>query len=728
MSDNAADIGAADPGELYGADYYHSHCGDDPYSLDSPAWLSFYGAIADEIVRSLTPRRVFDAGCAVGFLVAALWDRNVDAYGRDISSYAISQARADVREYCSVGSIADPIEGEYDLVLCIEVLEHMTEQEAVQAIASMTRAAPRILFSSTPSDFDEPTHVNVRPTLYWLRLFAAAGFAPVITYDATYLCPHGMLLERAEGITDRDLIAYAEIVRGHIARAEAARELAAAKRKTGEVERQVAELHQVMAEQHAAHAAAQAELAAEVDAAQQRAREFEALAATPLRVERLGRRAARVGWWTVSGKLPTRLRERRARLSPPAQVIEGPPPPTAHQPPPGVPEVVDAIGDRFPYLKPLRVYAAPGPPTRRISVVTDSISEGFLYGGVGTALIIATLLANRVGARLRLITRTQPADVQRLQTVLEAQGLDWPGEIDVVFAPTTDEEDVPVGPGDVFLTTSWWTTTATLLSVPAHQVIYLLQEDERMFYPRCDDRLRCAETLSRTDLRILVNSELLFEYLARGPEPLPEMDARATWFEPAFPTRLFHESTAGVGGDGKRTFLFYARPNNLRNLYWRGLEAIAAAMEHGILDPDRWKFLFVGKDVGRVALPGGVVPEILENLPWDRYAEVVRGVDLGLALMDTPHPSYPPLDLAASGAIVVTNTCANKVSLEAYSHNIITVPPTVEDLRTGIAEAVNRLEDDATRRRQYAQSGVQRDWQVTLAPAIERCAAWIEGR
>ena len=133
----------------------------------------------------------------------------------------------------------------------------------------------------------------------------------------------------------------------------------------------------------------------------------------------------------------------------------------------------------------------------------------------------------------------------------------------------------------------------------------------------------------------------------------------------------------------------------------------------------------MGRDITPVALPGGVMPEVLENLPWDRYAEVVRGVDLGLALMDTPHPSYPPLDLAASGAVVVTNACGNKVSLESYSRNIITVPPTVEELTAGIAAAVALLDDEPTRRSNYAESGIRRDWRSTLEPTIERCAAWI---
>jgi SAM-dependent methyltransferase len=200
-------VTAGDPAALYGPEYYASQCGDQPYTRDSPAWLEFYGRIADEIVRSLAPRRVFDAGCAIGFLVEALWDRGLEARGRDISPYAISQVRADVRPYCAEGSIADPIDGGYDLVLCIEVLEHMPEPEAQRAIDVITTAAPRVLFSSSPIDLDEPTHINVRPTIYWLQQFAEAGFAPVPGYDATFVCPHAMLLERSERGRDESSLA-----------------------------------------------------------------------------------------------------------------------------------------------------------------------------------------------------------------------------------------------------------------------------------------------------------------------------------------------------------------------------------------------------------------------------------------------------------------------------------------------------------------------------------------
>src|SRR4029077_7447679 len=130
---------------LYGPEYYASQCGPIPYDRSQEHWGRFFGGIADELIRVFQPVRVFDAGCAHGFLVEALWDRGVEAYGRDISDFAISQVRADIRPFCTVGSIAYPVTGDYDLVTCIEVLEHLPEQQALLAIAGIGAATHRIL-------------------------------------------------------------------------------------------------------------------------------------------------------------------------------------------------------------------------------------------------------------------------------------------------------------------------------------------------------------------------------------------------------------------------------------------------------------------------------------------------------------------------------------------------------------------------------------------------------
>src|SRR5437764_14315262 len=82
--------------KLYGEEYYRSYCGSVPYSRSElPHWAAFFGTIAEELIRALQPKRVLDAGCALGFLVEAFWDRGVEAWGMDVSSYAISEVRRD---------------------------------------------------------------------------------------------------------------------------------------------------------------------------------------------------------------------------------------------------------------------------------------------------------------------------------------------------------------------------------------------------------------------------------------------------------------------------------------------------------------------------------------------------------------------------------------------------------------------------------------------------------
>jgi len=207
-----------DDGPSYDAAYYENHCGDIPYERNDH-WLRFFSGIAENLIRSFKPQRVFDAGCGWGFLVEAFWDRSVEAWGRDISDYAISKVRRDVKPYCTVGSLTDPIEGHFELITCIEVLEHMPEAEAKQAIEHMCRAGDVILFSSTPSDLAEESHVNVQPVIYWLRLFRQHGFAPDILYDCSYISPHAFLVRRqAEtaleaATSDATLVLFSEKLR-----------------------------------------------------------------------------------------------------------------------------------------------------------------------------------------------------------------------------------------------------------------------------------------------------------------------------------------------------------------------------------------------------------------------------------------------------------------------------------------------------------------------------------
>lgn len=371
---------------------------------------------------------------------------------------------------------------------------------------------------------------------------------------------------------------------------------------------------------------------------------------------------------------------------------------------------------RFEVCSPLRAYSTPTDKPSRISIVTDSINSGSLYGGVGTAMIMAALLAEARHARLRVVTRTERAHTGNLAHVLETYGISLSHEVEFVFAPFHDHRyEIDIFGDELFITTSWWTTAATMASVPHDSIIYLLQEDERMFYPYGDDHLRCSQILRSRDIRFVINTRLLFEHLVA--DGLDNIAERGVWFEPAFPREVFHPRARE--NYNKRTLMFYARPNNLRNLFYFGIELIEEAVMQGIVDLTQWDILLVGKDIQNVRFADDYTPEKRENLTWAEYAEIVGKVDIGLCLMYTPHPSYPPLDLAASGAVVVTNRFGNKRDLSNYSRNIVCGDLDRESMIAALAEGIRLATSTAERAENHRSSALGSDWRLAFSEVLQ---------
>lgn len=376
----------------------------------------------------------------------------------------------------------------------------------------------------------------------------------------------------------------------------------------------------------------------------------------------------------------------------------------------------DDLDDRvFFRQKALGVYPAQ-PGVRQVVMVTDSIGKGSLFGGVATSIILSALVAKKTSLPLRIVTREEAAIEGNIGVILKNACIQFDGDVHFSFVPVRDNlAKVAISPHDIIITTSWWTTESVKNALGTRNVFYLLQEDERMFYPLNDEHLRCSELLSDRSLNILINSELLYKHLNHSG--LPSFGETAIWFEPAFPHAL--KQLPAEEQKSKMDFFFYARPNHARNLFYRGVDVVQAALDRGVLDPKEWNLHFVGVSMPELSLGEGVSLQTHATLDWAGYLDLMKRMDLGLSLMYTPHPSYPPLDLAASGAVAVTNRCGVKRDLLHYSHNIICADTDVDSMVDALAEGVALAKDRYQREQNLQKAGLGISWEDNLSGAVD---------
>ena len=177
----------------FGEEYFLTGCGR-PYVRDD-VFVQFFGRIAEHVVQHIRPRRVLDAGCAMGFLVEALRARGIEAFGFDLSSYAIARVPESVRPWCWQANLTDEIAGTYDLIVCQEVLPHLTRPDAEAAVANLCRHTDDVLFSVSPYG-PAPRHANIEPPEHWAGVFARHEFYRDFDADVSVMTPWAVRYRR----------------------------------------------------------------------------------------------------------------------------------------------------------------------------------------------------------------------------------------------------------------------------------------------------------------------------------------------------------------------------------------------------------------------------------------------------------------------------------------------------------------------------------------------------
>lgn len=128
--------------------------------------------LAHWIYRNIAPKKVLDIGCGPGTYVEALRKKEVEAYGYDIDD------RVKGKPYLTQQSMFD-VEDSADLTICLEVAEHIPEEDSEKVCESLFRVTEEggfLIFSAAAPGQGGVGHINCQIKEYWDMLLTKAGF------------------------------------------------------------------------------------------------------------------------------------------------------------------------------------------------------------------------------------------------------------------------------------------------------------------------------------------------------------------------------------------------------------------------------------------------------------------------------------------------------------------------------------------------------------------------
>lgn len=341
----------------------------------------------------------------------------------------------------------------------------------------------------------------------------------------------------------------------------------------------------------------------------------------------------------------------------------------------------------------------------RLNLLVPSINTEHYFGGIHTAVSLYREMLSAFPESRIILTDSPPHDaaVERFGDHALTTADANPDEARQLV-PFSDRHGrtLPVRDGDCWLATAWWTAYGAqrMAKWQAHRygragrLAYLIQDFEPGFYAWSSQSAIALSTYRPTMDIGIFNTGLLADYFR-----VNGLDFRQHHvFEPTINEGLRQaqvRAAANISEPRAKRIVVYGRPSTPRNAFTLLCEGLR---EWGWADPhsSEWEVVAPGElvedlDLGPFKLKG------LGKLPIDEYAELLSTSAIGVSLMVSPHPSYPPLEMASFGMAVITNTFANK-DLTVFAPNVRSMQTFgPEALADCIAIECARWEDRAMR-------------------------------
>lgn len=178
-------------GAGYGADYFLDKDAAPATALCRP-WVEF-----------CAPANALDVGFGTGAVLKGLVELGVDAHGVEPFQVACDLLPEPYRGRVRLGSAVATghPDRSFDLVLCLDVLEHLPEEQSVPALTELARVSRRwvllnICYWTDSNARKDPTHVNLHSAGWWRKRIAPVG--RIVPFPREWPNPKSTVLLRVD--------------------------------------------------------------------------------------------------------------------------------------------------------------------------------------------------------------------------------------------------------------------------------------------------------------------------------------------------------------------------------------------------------------------------------------------------------------------------------------------------------------------------------------------------
>lgn len=331
------------------------------------------------------------------------------------------------------------------------------------------------------------------------------------------------------------------------------------------------------------------------------------------------------------------------------------------------------------------VALAPGAQRPRLNVVLPHLLREFAFGGVVSALE----LARHVGRHYEDIRFLSLVPLDGRPTFDLNEYLARPGEQRATMEAVPDSGPLACHDREVFLCTYWpsvllWEAYERVMAGQGRSAApfyYFIQDFEPGFYPFGAKYARSLATYGHGERCLAVfNSASLAEHFRGLGFRFRTEHVLKPSLNPGLRAYLEERGWNLPPKPADRTvILIYGRPEQPRNCFpviLEGLRRYLLAMPEA--ERGRFMLLSAGQPHEDILLAPGAPLKSLGKLPMERYAAVLSFAHVGVSFMVSPHPSYPPLEMAVFGLATITNSFGVK-DLSA-SHPLIASLDTPEPM------------------------------------------------